>query len=89
MIKIILVPTERKQTIQYIEQSVNNVILLKTYVSSIKIIFQALATAQSDLLLTIREVGAHLIASSRCQLTKFSCVLRKAIGPLKSSLIQH
>lgn len=59
MIKIILVPTERKQTIQYIEQSVNNVILLKTYVSSIKIIFQALATAQSDLLLTIREVGTH------------------------------
>lgn len=84
MIKIILVPTERKQTIQYIEQSVNNVILLKTYVSSIKIIFQALATAQSDLLLTIREVATHLIASPRRQLTKFSCVLRKAIGLSKS-----
>jgi DNA mismatch repair protein MSH4 len=53
-IKIILVPTKR--TIQYVEQSVNYVIMLKTYVSAIKNIFQALATAQSDLLLTIREV---------------------------------
>ena len=52
--KIILVPTKR--TIQYVEQSVNNVIMLKTYVSSIKNIFQALGAAQSDLLLTIREV---------------------------------
>ncbi|KAJ5542864.1 hypothetical protein N7535_005287 [Penicillium sp. DV-2018c] len=53
---IILVPT--KQTMQYVEQSVNNVIMLTTYVSSIKNIFQALATAQSDLLLTIRELCA-------------------------------
>ncbi|KAJ5335004.1 hypothetical protein N7452_007407 [Penicillium brevicompactum] len=53
---IILVPT--KQTLQYVEQSVNNVIMLKTYVSAIKAIFQALATAQSDLLRTIRELCA-------------------------------
>ncbi|CAG7973916.1 unnamed protein product [Penicillium salamii] len=53
---IILVPT--KQTVQYVEQSVNNVIMLKTYVSSIKTIFQALSTAQSDLLRTIRELCA-------------------------------
>ncbi|KAL2703443.1 hypothetical protein AAEP93_004514 [Penicillium crustosum] len=53
---IILVPTKR--TIQYVEQSVNNVIMLKTYVSSIKNIFQALGAAQSDLLLTIRELCA-------------------------------
>ncbi|KAJ6087734.1 hypothetical protein N7467_006648 [Penicillium canescens] len=53
---IILVPTKR--TIQYVEQSVNYVIMLKTYVSAIKNIFQALATAQSDLLLTIRELCA-------------------------------
>ncbi|KAJ5963941.1 uncharacterized protein N7479_003817 [Penicillium vulpinum] len=53
---IILVPTKR--TIQYVEQSVNNVIMLKTYVSAIKKIFQALGAAQSDLLLTIRELCA-------------------------------
>ncbi|CAG8001568.1 unnamed protein product [Penicillium olsonii] len=53
---IILVPT--KQTVQYVEQSVNNVIMLKTYVSAIKTIFQALATAQSTLLRTIRELCA-------------------------------
>ncbi|RMJ28643.1 hypothetical protein PHISP_00500 [Aspergillus sp. HF37] len=51
---LILVPTKR--TFQYVEQSVNNVIMLKTYVSSIKSVYRALATAQSDLLLTIREV---------------------------------
>lgn len=53
--KIILVPTDR--TVQYIEQSVNHVIMLKTYVSAIKKIHQALTAAQSELLLTIREVG--------------------------------
>jgi len=41
---------------QYIEQSVNNVIMLKTYVSSIKSIYKALSIAQSTLLLTIKEV---------------------------------
>ncbi|KAJ5644141.1 uncharacterized protein N7484_006648 [Penicillium longicatenatum] len=51
---IILVPT--KQTVQYVEQSVNNVIILKTYVSAIKKIYQALGAAESDLLITIREV---------------------------------
>ncbi|KAJ5793326.1 uncharacterized protein N7503_009304 [Penicillium pulvis] len=51
---IILVPT--KQTIQYVAQSVNNVIILKTYVSAIKRIYQALGAADSDLLITIREV---------------------------------
>ncbi|KAJ5924291.1 hypothetical protein N7466_008478 [Penicillium verhagenii] len=51
---IILVPT--KQTVQYVEQSVNNVIILKTYVSAIKEIYQALGAADSDLLMTIREV---------------------------------
>ncbi|OQE41953.1 hypothetical protein PENCOP_c004G03976 [Penicillium coprophilum] len=53
---IILIPTKR--TFQYVEQSVNNVIMLKTYVSTIKKIFQALGAAQSDLLLTIRELCA-------------------------------
>jgi len=52
--QIILVPT--KQTVQYVEQSVNNVIILKTYVSAIKGIYQALGAADSDLLITIREV---------------------------------
>jgi hypothetical protein len=51
---MILVPMNR--TVQYIEQSVNNVIMLKTFVSGIKKIYQALGAAQSDLLLTIRKV---------------------------------
>ncbi|RHZ65696.1 MutS family protein MSH4 [Aspergillus thermomutatus] len=53
---LILAPTKR--TYQYVEQSVNNVIMLKTYVSSIKSIYKALATAQSSLLMTIRELCA-------------------------------
>ncbi|GFF60312.1 mutS protein homolog 4 [Aspergillus lentulus] len=53
---LILAPTKR--TFQYVEQSVNNVIMLKTYVSSIKSIYKALATAQSRLLMTIRELCA-------------------------------
>ncbi|KAF4155166.1 hypothetical protein CNMCM6936_005508 [Aspergillus lentulus] len=53
---LILAPTKR--TFQYVEQSVNNVIMLKTYVSSIKSIYKALATAQSCLLMTIRELCA-------------------------------
>lgn len=55
--QVILVPT--KQTVQYVEQSVNNVIILKTYVSAIKGIYQALGAADSDLLITIREVSTH------------------------------
>lgn len=51
---LILAPTKR--TFQYVEQSGNNVIMLKTYVSSINSIYKALATAQSSLLMTIREV---------------------------------
>ncbi|GIC94309.1 MutS family protein MSH4 [Aspergillus udagawae] len=53
---LILAPTKR--TFKYVEQSVNNVIMLKTYVSSIKSIYKALATAQSSLLMTIRELCA-------------------------------
>ncbi|KAL4797385.1 muts domain V-domain-containing protein [Aspergillus venezuelensis] len=53
---LILVPMKR--TFQYIEQSVNHVIMLKTYVSAIDSVYKALATAQSDLLLTIRDICA-------------------------------
>lgn len=49
-----MVPTKR--TIQYIEQSVNTVIMLKTYIFAIKKVYQALGAAQSDLLLNIRQV---------------------------------
>lgn len=54
-------PCSDEQTVQYVEQSVNNVIMLKTYVFSIKKIYQALRAADSDLLMTIREV--HLFSS--------------------------
>lgn len=61
--KIVLVPTNR--TVQYIEQSVNNVIILKAYVSAIKKVYQALSAAQSELLLTIREVGEPRSSDSK------------------------
>ncbi|KAI2793348.1 hypothetical protein POX_b03402 [Penicillium oxalicum] len=51
---IILVPVKR--TVQYIEQSVNYVIMLKTYVSAIKKVYLALGPAQSEILTTIREL---------------------------------
>ncbi|KAF7719033.1 Uncharacterized protein PECH_000215 [Penicillium ucsense] len=51
---IILVPTRR--TAQYIEQSVNYVIMLKTFVSAISKIYVALGPAQSEILTTIREL---------------------------------
>ncbi|KAJ5634692.1 hypothetical protein N7528_002534 [Penicillium herquei] len=51
---VVQVPT--KQTIQYVEQSVNNVIMLKTYVSAINKIHQALGPADSELLMSIREL---------------------------------
>ncbi|KAJ5716975.1 hypothetical protein N7488_002621 [Penicillium malachiteum] len=51
---VVQVPT--KQTIQYVEQSVNNVIMLKTYVSAINNIHQALGAADSELLMSIREL---------------------------------
>ncbi|KAL4884433.1 muts domain V-domain-containing protein [Aspergillus karnatakaensis] len=53
---LILVPTKR--TFQYVEQSVNHVIMLKAYVSAIGSVYKALATAQSSLLLTIRNTCA-------------------------------
>ncbi|KAF7589972.1 MutS protein msh4 [Aspergillus hancockii] len=54
--KLIFVPTKR--TLQYVEQSVNNVIMLKTYVFSIRSVYKTLGTAQSSLLLTIRDLCA-------------------------------
>lgn len=54
-IKLILIPT--KLSFQYAEQCINKVIMLKTYVSSIKPVYDALATAQSELLLNIRDVS--------------------------------
>ncbi|KAI4126757.1 MAG: hypothetical protein LQ347_004842 [Umbilicaria vellea] len=49
---IILVPV--KASIQYSEQSINNIILLKQYVKSIPSVFEALAAARGDLLVQIR-----------------------------------
>ncbi|OJD16553.1 hypothetical protein AJ78_03290 [Emergomyces pasteurianus Ep9510] len=51
---LILMPT--KVTFQHAEQSINNIIMLKTYVNAIKPIYQALSGAQSDLLLAIRNL---------------------------------
>ena len=52
--QLTLIPT--KVTFQYAEQSINHIIMLKTYVNAIKPIFEALANAQSDLLLAVRDV---------------------------------
>ncbi|KAK2774629.1 MutS protein msh4 [Onygenales sp. PD_12] len=53
---LIVVPT--KATFHHAEQSINNVIMLKTYVSAIKPIYEALSGAQSNLLLAIRNLCA-------------------------------
>ncbi|KAL8968612.1 MAG: hypothetical protein Q9183_002383, partial [Haloplaca sp. 2 TL-2023] len=52
--QVTIFPT--KPTIQYSEQSINNVIALKQYVKSIPAVFEALATVNSELLLHINEV---------------------------------
>lgn len=49
-----------KLTIQYSEQSINNVIALKQYVKSIPAVFEALATVNSELLVHINEVCVAL-----------------------------
>ncbi|GLA94913.1 mutS protein msh4 [Aspergillus tubingensis] len=53
---LILVPNKR--AFQYVEQSVNNVIMVKTYVGAINSVYKALTAAQSSLLTTIRELCA-------------------------------
>ncbi|KAL8928235.1 MAG: hypothetical protein Q9208_001945 [Pyrenodesmia sp. 3 TL-2023] len=53
---ITLTPT--KPTVQYMEQSINNVIALKQYIKSIPAVFEALATAESELLLDINALCA-------------------------------
>ncbi|KAI9739771.1 MAG: MutS protein msh4 [Cirrosporium novae-zelandiae] len=52
----VIVPT--KATVQYAEQSINNVIMLKQYVESIRPIYEALTGAMSGLLKEIRELCA-------------------------------
>ncbi|KAL8651804.1 MAG: hypothetical protein Q9210_003054 [Variospora velana] len=48
----------KKPTVQYWEQSINNVIALKQYVKAIPAVFEALATVQSGLLLDINRLCA-------------------------------
>jgi hypothetical protein len=86
--KIILVPTKR--TAQYIEQSVNHVIMLKTYVSSIKKVYQALGAAQSEILTTIRE-ACHIQRTllQTLLLTSSSCVSLRDIAPSRNSSRKH
>ena len=52
-----LVLTPKKFDLQYMEQSVNNVLMLKSYVDSIKPIWQSLTGVSSEELQKIREVG--------------------------------
>ncbi|KAI4198054.1 MAG: hypothetical protein LQ348_002086 [Seirophora lacunosa] len=54
---ITIIPT--KPSVQYLEQSINNVIALKQYVKAIPAVFEALATVQSGLLLDINRLCAH------------------------------
>lgn len=52
--KITLNPA--KLSINYVEQSVNHVIILKSYIYSINAVYEALAGTESALFLKIREV---------------------------------
>ena len=51
--QLIIIPTQ--PDISYFEQSINNVIMLKTFVQSVPMVYEALAGARSDLLVMIRE----------------------------------
>ncbi|KKA16378.1 DNA mismatch repair protein [Rasamsonia emersonii CBS 393.64] len=55
--KLILNPV--KSTFHHVEQSVNHVIMLKSYVMSINPVYEALAGAQSALLKKIRDAGVN------------------------------
>ncbi|KAI5285633.1 MutS protein msh4 [Ascosphaera aggregata] len=55
--QLIVIPT--KITFQYAESSINNVIMLKTYISSIKPIYEALTGAKCPLLLALRNAGVN------------------------------
>lgn len=55
--QLIIIPTAPSLT--YVEQSINNVIVLRQFLQSIDPIFQALAGAQSVLLANIRKVIYH------------------------------
>ncbi|KAK5275934.1 MutS protein msh4, partial [Cryomyces antarcticus] len=52
---LIMIPTT--SSVQHTEQSVNNVIMLKQFVNSIKPIFEALTGSRSAMLEEIRQVG--------------------------------
>lgn len=56
--KITLNPV--KLSISHVEQSVNHVIMLKSYVYSILPIYEALAGAKSSLLIKIKDVRLSL-----------------------------
>lgn len=61
-----------KPSIQYSEQSINNVISLKQYVKSVPPIYEALKTARSELLVEILEVG-HVSCLRLMSLIMQSC----------------
>lgn len=52
-----LVVIPKKLDLQYMEQSVNNVLMLKSFVDAIKPVWQALTGVSSSELVKIREVG--------------------------------
>lgn len=52
--QLVIIPT--KANFQYAEQCINNVLMLKAFVDSIKPLWQALAGARSGILLKIRQV---------------------------------
>jgi DNA mismatch repair protein MSH4 len=52
--QLVIIPT--KVNFQYAEQCINNVLMLKAFVDSIKPLWQALAGASSGILLKIRQV---------------------------------
>lgn len=63
--KIILNPV--KLSINYVEQSVNHVIMLKSYVYSINAVYEALVGTESALFLKIRDVRSpQTFVDGRC-----------------------
>jgi len=62
-VQLIIIPT--KPSIQTTEQSINNVIMLKHFVTSVNSIYEGLTGARSWMLNNIREVRKSLVSRHR------------------------
>ena len=81
--KLIVIPT--KPTIRTTEQSINRVIMLKQFVTSVNPIYEALTGARSSMLNNIREVCSYGMCSLQV-LTFYQLCSPENIVPVQDSI---